>query len=307
MNVNELLEAAYNGAIVLPDFQRSFIWEPEDVRELLVSVLGDYFIGSMLVLECYKDDSPFALRLIEGVEEVHPEAGIQSIVKILLDGQQRTTALFYAVYEPDIPLKNRRSPYRFFVNLDKALSKNWDEAVIGVNVNDRKKMAEVTKDDRVISFSLLTKIGKLAAKFRDDSRFEEILELANSFMNREIHIITLPRGTDLEKIVETFERINRTGRPLSIFELLTARLYRFGIKLPKLLEEARKTYEFTRYVQPEFILKEIALLRDKEPKRRNILDLEPDGFERDWDRACALLNIQAWLPMEPASSSRAST
>jgi len=65
--VSKLLEDVHDGAIVLPDFQRSFIWEPEDVREFLVSVLRDYFIGSMLVLEQYKEDSPFALRLIEGV------------------------------------------------------------------------------------------------------------------------------------------------------------------------------------------------------------------------------------------------
>ena len=58
------------GAAVLPDFQRHFVWEPEDVRELLVSVLGNYFIGSMLILEHFKDDSPFALTLVEGVEKV---------------------------------------------------------------------------------------------------------------------------------------------------------------------------------------------------------------------------------------------
>ncbi|GAH92710.1 unnamed protein product, partial [marine sediment metagenome] len=45
--------------------------QPEDVRELLVSVLGNYFIGSMLILEHFKDDSPFALTLVEGVEKVN--------------------------------------------------------------------------------------------------------------------------------------------------------------------------------------------------------------------------------------------
>lgn len=51
MNVSELLKEVNDGEVVLPDFQRSFIWEPEDVRELLVSVLGGYFIGSLLLLE----------------------------------------------------------------------------------------------------------------------------------------------------------------------------------------------------------------------------------------------------------------
>ena len=43
MNVEELMKDVCKGAAVLPDFQRHFVWEPEDVRELLVSVLGNYF------------------------------------------------------------------------------------------------------------------------------------------------------------------------------------------------------------------------------------------------------------------------
>ena len=57
MNVRQLLDKVYNGEIVLPDFQRSFIWEPEDVRELIVSVLGNYFIGSMLTIDSHRDGS----------------------------------------------------------------------------------------------------------------------------------------------------------------------------------------------------------------------------------------------------------
>jgi len=76
MKVEDLVKSVKNGDIVLPDFQRSFIWEPEDVRELLVSVLGNYFIGSMLILEHFRDESPFALRLVEGVKRVNEGAKI---------------------------------------------------------------------------------------------------------------------------------------------------------------------------------------------------------------------------------------
>jgi len=43
MNVRDLISKVYEGNIVLPDFQRSFVWEPQDITDLLVSVLGDYF------------------------------------------------------------------------------------------------------------------------------------------------------------------------------------------------------------------------------------------------------------------------
>lgn len=291
MNVSQLLNEVCNGSVVLPDFQRSFIWEPEDARELIVSVLGNYFIGSMLLLEHFKDDSPFALRLIEGVEKINGSAKMQSIVKILLDGQQRTSALFYALYEPDIPLKNRKSSYRFYLDLEKALKKEWDHAVIAVSRRDKRRLSEIKNNDNIISFSLLKDIGELAQKFRDHLKFNDIIRLANDFLNRQIHVVFLSRETDLERIVETFERINRTGEPLSIFELLTARLYKDNIKLRDLLEIVKENYDFARFVSPEFILKVIALQRAKEPKRKNILELNPKNFVEDWEGACKALEV----------------
>lgn len=291
MNVSQLLNEVCNGNVVLPDFQRSFIWEPEDARELIVSVLGDYFIGSMLLLEHFKDDSPFALRLIEGVKEINGSAKMQSIVKILLDGQQRTSALFYALYEPDIPLKNRKSSYRFYLNLEKALEKKWDDAVIAVSRRDRRKLSEIKNNDNIISFRLLRDIGELARKFRDHPKFNDVIKLGNDFLNRQIHMVFLSRETDLERIVETFERINRTGEPLSIFELLTARLYKDNIKLRDLLEIVKGHYNFAKFVSPEFILKVIALLRAKEPRRKNILELDSKNFAEDWEEACEALEV----------------
>ncbi|MCS7199800.1 MAG: DUF262 domain-containing protein [Caldimicrobium sp.] len=289
VRVIDFVREIHDGIIVLPDFQRSFVWEPEDVRELLVSVLGNYFIGSMLLLEHHKDNSPFALRLVEGVEKINKDVKMQSTVKILLDGQQRSSALFYALYEPKIPLKNRKGPYRFYLDLDKALERQWDSAVIAVSENDKIKQNEIKKNKSIIPFSLLKDIGELAKQFKDDPRFDKIVTLANNFQNYEIHTVFLPRDTDLEKIVETFERINRTGKPLSIFDLLTAKLYRNGVKLRELLEDAKKNYEFLKFISPEFILKVIALIRGKEPRRKNIFELDPQNFKEDWERACRAL------------------
>ncbi|MCX7926983.1 MAG: DUF262 domain-containing protein, partial [Candidatus Omnitrophica bacterium] len=222
---------------------------------------------------------------------------MQSIVKILLDGQQRSTALFYALYEPKIPLKNRKSPYLFYLDLDKALKKQWDSAVIAVSEYDKRKLREIKNNNKIIPFSLLRDTGELYKQLSEqlykksinNEEFGKITELANNFLNYEIHMVSLPRNIDLEKIVETFERINRTGEPLSIFDLLTAKLYRNDIKLRELLEDAKENYEFLKFVPPGFILKVIALIRGEEPKRKNILELEAENFEEDWEKACEML------------------
>ncbi|MBC2579958.1 DUF262 domain-containing protein [Clostridium sp. DJ247] len=314
IKIKELVDYVYNGEVVLPDFQRSFIWEPEDLRELLVSVLGDYFIGSMLVLDdIYKEDSPFALRLIEGVTSIKPDAQIRSVVSVILDGQQRTTALFYALYEPQISLKGRKSVYRFYIDLEKALQGDWDKAVIAAYLNDKRKINAIKSNKYIIPFSSIRDLKEITKQFKDNEEFEGIYDLIKRVLDKEINIIKLPRNTELEKIVETFERINRTGEPLSIFDLTVARLFKYGIKLRDLLSKAKDEYESIRIIKPDMILKTISLIRNGESKRKNILSLSNEDFVKDWEFAIVSLdkaykrivdiksgygvyNINKWIP-----------
>jgi hypothetical protein len=287
--VSDLISESESGTVVLPDFQRSFIWEPERIRELLVSVLGNYFLGTLLILQQFSDDSPFALRLVEGVKQLNDSAQIQSFVKVLLDGQQRTTSLFYALSEPDISLKGTSSSYRFYLDFDKALKSDWDGAVSVVNVKDKKRLAEVSKNPRIVPFRALRNLKDITTRFKMDTQFEEIYAVASDFLNREIYTIELSKDTSPERIVETFERINRTGKPLTAFELLTARLYKSKIKLRDLLDDAKDSYTFSQQIEPDFITKVIAMQRGKEPKRKFVLELDPANFAEDWDRACEAL------------------
>lgn len=48
-----LLELAYNGEVMLPDFQRSFVWGRNDIEELIKSLLEDMFIGTFLILHTH--------------------------------------------------------------------------------------------------------------------------------------------------------------------------------------------------------------------------------------------------------------
>lgn len=281
IKLRELLRDTYNGRIVLPDFQRSFVWRSEDVRELLVSVFGGYFIGSMLLLESTKEEAPFALRLIGGVEKVNPDSRIQYSVRILLDGQQRTTALFYAFYAPDITLRTKKYPHKFYVNIKKALAQEWEDAIIGVSVADERRLTGIKGDKYMVPLTDFTDLETLVRRFEGDPEVPVtgLVKLYNDVMEYEIHVITLPSYTSLDKIVETFEKLNKTGKPLSTFDLATARLYKYGINLRILLKEAQEKYEFAKVLSPELILKVITLIRRKAPRRKNLLELSHNNFQ----------------------------
>lgn len=135
----------------------------------------------MLLLECYKDESPFALRLIEGVEQINTGVKMQSIVNILLNGQQRSTVLFYAIYHPNIPLKNRKSAYLFYLDINKVFEKQCNSAVIAVRTKDKRKLKEIENDKTIIPFSLFTDLGGLAEDLKTIQNLERKLNWLMSF------------------------------------------------------------------------------------------------------------------------------
>ena len=46
-----LLQQAGDNRLVLPDFQRDFVWKPSDVTKLIASLLNGYPIGGLLLME----------------------------------------------------------------------------------------------------------------------------------------------------------------------------------------------------------------------------------------------------------------
>lgn len=304
-NLLTIVRDAYRGKVVLPEFQRSFVWAREDIEELVVSIMNGYFVGTFLLLDTPSDKPMFPFRTVEGLDEINPAAGHQphATVRLVLDGQQRVTSLFYVLYEPPIPLRNAKNPYRFFFRIDQALDADPEDAIYGISEADRRRLAEMEKlvaEYRAIAFSL----------FRDASRFYSWLKeqtflktdnekrLIEAFYHRferfMVPVVALSAEAGKDNVVNIFERINRTGQSLSLFDLAVARLYLKGLKLREMwagfVEQGRETAEVIR---PEFLLKVIALWEGKEPRKGSLLDvidrLDRKEFEQRWGLAAQFM------------------
>ena len=110
-----LVEQSFEGKICLPDFQRDFVWPPDQIADLLRSILRGYFVGSLLLLRCDRDNPPFSPTLLRGAKSIYTETRPELL---LLDGQQRLTSLIYALTAPDLPLKGTKLRRWFFIDLD---------------------------------------------------------------------------------------------------------------------------------------------------------------------------------------------
>lgn len=315
-NLLRIVSDAHAGKVVVPEFQRSFVWSREDIEELLISIVQGYFIGTFLFLDTQPASSLFPFRLMEGLEELGAtaDAGRHPTVRVILDGQQRITSVFYALYEPHIPLRNARNPYRFFFRVDRALDRDPTDAVLGVSRIDTARMRDMedlVSEWRAVPFSLFRDTSPpLEWLYRDQRcwKGEDVHTIRIYFdrvTNFMVPVVAISPETGKDNIVNIFERINRTGIRLSLFDLAAARLYPKGLKLRELWDAFEQSHRSAaEVIKPEYMLRLLAVCDGKEPRRATMLDvvdaLDADQFRARWETATHLM-IEAYQRVTSAA------
>ena len=90
--VGDLVNDVRNGRIGLPDLQRPFVWKDNKVRDLFDSMLKGYPIGYIMLWESPADYETKKNKI--GInEKIYDEPK-----ELVIDGQQRLTALIAAIY-----------------------------------------------------------------------------------------------------------------------------------------------------------------------------------------------------------------
>lgn len=313
-----LVNQAAAGKLCLPQFQRDFVWSRDEVGDLIRSVLRGYFVGSLLILRCDPHKPPFAPVALRGstplTVDLHPDG-------LVLDGQQRLTSMLYALTAPDLGLKWSKQPRKFFVDLDLATSDPDDDDIV-VNLTEREmKRAGLHEPEGQWRAHMLPCTALLREsdfltwrdgvddwlhdhdpeehqRFRDELR-SAWTAVVHRFQSFEVPVVELPRVDDddpeeIGRICAIFEKLNSTGVALSVYDLLTARLYRSKIDLHGLWNEAvEKNSRLADWSGGSadtnkfgvLVLRTLALMRNEEPKPRNLINLAPKDFEEDWRRA----------------------
>jgi uncharacterized protein with ParB-like and HNH nuclease domain len=90
IKIDKLLNRIEEGDIKIPAFQRGFVWNQDQVLELIDSIYNDYPIGSILLwnsLERLNSTRNIGGFLIPDREPQYP-------VNYVLDGQQRLSAIY---------------------------------------------------------------------------------------------------------------------------------------------------------------------------------------------------------------------
>jgi hypothetical protein len=311
----KMLEDLHAGQLALPDFQRSFVWSPDATRELLVSMIRSFPAGALLFLR--GGSAAFKARPVEEAPMLSAEP-----LELVLDGQQRLTSLYQALFGVGAS--------RFFLDIGALIS--------GADVNDAVRVFSAERAAALESLGAqadalmmpLTAVrGSGASDWRDeviDHRNDEdhrrvrsiLKEVEQTFIkpltDYAFPVTVLPQSTELEAVCTIFETLNRTGKPLTPFELITARAFAGGHSLRDLWETALEARPILADfdIEPYYVLQVIALRLGASCQRRDVLRLDSADIAREWDSACAdtasavelLRNecgvlVGKWLPYRP--------
>lgn len=207
--LSTLLDEIDSGTVLLPEFQRGYVWNRDQVRGLMRSLYRDYPVGGLLMWET--STSAVAVR---------GEVTGGGVRQLLLDGQQRVTSLYGVV---------RGTPPPFF--------EGDPSAFTGLYFNVESEVFEFYRpivmagDPCWVSVTDLFRNGPVPflGKFADQpdkantylQRLNQLWQVRERDFNQEK--IT---GADktVDEVVDIFNRVNSGGTKLSKGDLALASL-----------------------------------------------------------------------------------
>lgn len=246
-NLSQLLLDVNSGKIQLPEFQRNWTWDDNRIRGIIASISQGYPMGAIMRLQYGNPEIRFKYRPITGVRatEVVPEF-------LVLDGQQRLTSIYQAVFSSDVVKtttdKGKEIERFYYLSMEDCLNDDIEriDSVIAVPADRKIKTnfdRDIVKDysdrekeyeNKVFPVNILFDSNALMKwqfgymlKYSGDAEASSLLEkfqsqVIDTIVSYKLPVITLDKSTPREAVCKVFENVNTGGVPLTVFELVTA-------------------------------------------------------------------------------------
>jgi hypothetical protein len=196
--IETLLTWVKSGEIAIPEIQRPFVWEATKVRNLLDSLYQGYPVGYLIAWR-----NP-TVKLKDGTSSAGK--------RILIDGQQRVTALMAALLGREV------------------LNKNYETVRIRIAFNPQMESFEVANPairrdvawihDIADVFAPEARLLQITKAYTAQNKVDEdavfaALERLRKVINNHVGVIELSDDLDIETVTEIFIRVNSAGTELS--------------------------------------------------------------------------------------------
>lgn len=222
--LDELIGMLSNNELLIPSFQREFVWEPQEIIRLWDSLYRFYPIGSLLCWETHI--SLHVHRKIGGY--ILPDNGAASGRKgprhYILDGQQRATAIMISVLGGEGRVRGRQEPC-----LAHALYFDAVDGTFFFGYELKRRRRKVDPAFLVPLREILTDDAKMqramsGAEGCDETILSHLNQLLRVFREYRIPIIWI-RGFDIPAVRDIFMRINQEGQDLKPMDIMIAKTF----------------------------------------------------------------------------------
>ena len=209
-SIQDLLSQISRNEILLPEFQRGYVWNKDQVRGLMQSLYRKHPTGHLLIWRTYR---PSLVRGGDAAQDGHS--------LLLLDGQQRLTTL-YVLFKGEAPkfYEGESLFFNLHFNMQTEEFRFWQKSLMGNNpawigVHDflreglnalLERLDQVDEDRRTIIQQNLARLSKLD-KVRDYTYTVDQVSGDNY---------------SVEEVVDIFNRVNSRGTPLTKADLALA-------------------------------------------------------------------------------------
>ncbi|MCD8438719.1 GmrSD restriction endonuclease domain-containing protein [Tenacibaculum finnmarkense] len=206
--VETLLSWIKSGEIAIPEIQRPFVWKNAKVRDLIDSLYRGYPVGYIIT---WRNPD---VKLKNGQ--------LSAGKKVLIDGQQRITALTAAVVGQRVLNKNYkeiniRIAFNPITEKFEVLNKAFEKSPEWIN-----NINPIINDEISITKAIREYL-KLNPK-ADEDLIEDRIENLKRIKTKQVGIIELDSSLDIDTVTDIFIRINQKGVVLSNADFVMSKI-----------------------------------------------------------------------------------
>lgn len=208
MSISAILGLIKANDIAIPEIQRPFVWKSKQVRDLIDSLYRGFPVGYIIL---WKNPN---VKLKDGT--------ISSGKKVLIDGQQRITALMTAITGRDIYNEEYKlCRVKIAFNPIAALSGEDEAELFAVQTPAHLKskhwipdIAEIFSDE-FNRYEFVTEFCNANSDIISPKELDGVLTKLNAIRTQAIGIIELSETLEIDIVTDIFVRINSKGTTLN--------------------------------------------------------------------------------------------
>lgn len=293
--VRDLVDQAVQGRLDIPEFQRDFVWRPDQVRSLVDSLYRDYPIGQILT---WTNPSYAAPRGSSG--NAAPRVW-------LVDGQQRTTALCLVFGKKPYWWQDARDwerrlaatnvvadmiapgpdPEFRLTNPVRAADPRW---IAVRDVVSRDVAGGPAEADLLLQSTAQSFLQKLPPKLASTASLETVVgRLRSIWAIRDRTVALSEVHHDIEDVTEIFTRLNQQGTAVveSDVSLAMAAGMRPGWIREEFLPFLKNLSESGFDLEPSVVLRALTAIGEGRVRLHTVAPefWSSDAFDRQWAQA----------------------